>query len=85
MPIKKGIDFLHEQIQKGCKCKNMALMSGNFSEEDIIRAEAMGLKLFKKPFRIEEVDRWVEERKKTVDPRRKLSDWFIKSIQHNKR
>ena len=85
MPIKKGIDFLKEQIQKGCKCKNMALMSGNFANEDIFRAEAMGLKLFKKPFRIEEIGKWVEERKKTIDPSRKLTDWFLESIQHNRK
>jgi CheY-like chemotaxis protein len=22
MPVKKGMDFLEEQIEKGCKCKN---------------------------------------------------------------
>jgi CheY-like chemotaxis protein len=30
MPIKNGLDFLEDQIKKGCKCKHFALMSGAF-------------------------------------------------------
>ena len=27
MPFMKGLDFLEQQIRKGCKCKHLALMS----------------------------------------------------------
>jgi hypothetical protein len=30
MPSKKGIVFLQEQMAKGCRCRHLALMSGNF-------------------------------------------------------
>ena len=52
MPIKKGIIFLEEQIRKGCRCKHFGLMSGEFSEEDVSKAKLLGIKLFKKPFKL---------------------------------
>ena len=36
MPVQQGIDFLEGQIRKGCQCKNMTLMSGDFTEKDVI-------------------------------------------------
>jgi CheY-like chemotaxis protein len=33
MPIKNGLDFWEAQIQKGCRCKHFALMSGDFTDE----------------------------------------------------
>ena len=80
MPIKKGIGFLEEQIQKGCKCKHFALMSGDFSNEDIYRAKSLGVKIFKKPFTLNEITDWLDQIEKDVDPKRKLSDWFLKRM-----
>jgi CheY-like chemotaxis protein len=79
MPVQQGIDFLEGQMRKGCKCKNMALMSGDFTENDIARAKSIGLRLLKKPFGLEEILQWIEVAEKAIIPDRKLSDWFFKS------
>jgi CheY-like chemotaxis protein len=77
MPVKKGVDFLEEQISKGCKCKSLALMSGDFSAIDMERAASLGIKLFKKPFHLGELIRWLESVEKNTDPNRKLSSWYL--------
>ncbi|MGD2186121.1 MAG: response regulator [Desulfobacterales bacterium] len=77
MPVLQGIDFLERQIHKGCQCKNMILMSGDFTENDVIRAKSIGLRLLRKPFGITEILEKIEHIEKTIDPDRKLSDWFL--------
>ncbi|OGP64222.1 MAG: hypothetical protein A2169_11740 [Deltaproteobacteria bacterium RBG_13_47_9] len=77
MPFKKGLDFIEEQLSKGCRCKHMALMSGDLTQEDIERASALKIKLFLKPFTIKEVGEWVSEVEKTINPARTLSSWFL--------
>jgi DNA-binding response OmpR family regulator len=78
MPLKQGIDFLEEQIRKGCQCNNMALMSGDFTENDVSRAKSIELKLLRKPFVITEIFEWIESIEKTIERDRKLTDWFLK-------
>ena len=78
MPNLKGIIFLESQIEKGCKCDHLALMSGNFSDYDIQRAKEKGITVFRKPFRISDLDRWVNETEKAIDPSRRLIDWHLK-------
>ena len=77
MPVQQGIDFLEVQIREGCQCKNMTLMSGDFTENDVLRAKSIGLMLLRKPFGITEILEWIESIEKSIDPDRKLSDWFI--------
>ena len=77
MPVQQGIDFLRGQIRKGCQCKNMTLMSGDFTENDVLRAKSIELMLLRKPFGITEILEWIVSIEKTIDPDRKLSDWFI--------
>ena len=81
MPLKQGIDFLEDQLRKGCQCNNMALMSGDFTENDVSRAKSIGLMLFRKPFGISEIMEWIEGIEKTIDPDRKLTDRFVKRKQ----
>ena len=81
MPVQRGIDFLEEQIGKGCQCNNMTLMSGDFTENDVLRAKSIGLNLLRKPFDITKVFEWIKGIEKTIDPDRKLTDWFLKRKQ----
>ena len=78
MPFKKGITFLEEQLSKGCRCKNVALMSCDFGREDLARASKLNIKLIQKPFEIKEIEKWVTEIEKKIPPERKLSNWFQK-------
>jgi hypothetical protein len=78
MPFVKGIEFLENQLSKGCKVQNLALMSGDLTPDDQQRAESLGIKLFKKPFGLKEIDQWVNYAEKAIPPTRKLADWFFK-------
>ena len=80
MPIKNGLDFIEEQIQKGCRCKHFALMSGDFTDGDVSKAKSLGIKIFKKPFKLKEVINWLDQIENDIDPKRKLSDWFLERM-----
>ena len=82
MPVKNGLDFLEEQLSKGCKCKNLALMSGDFADEDILRAESLGIKIFEKPFKLAEISNWLDQTEHNIDAKRKLSDWFLERMSN---
>lgn len=75
MPKMSGLEFIEAQSQKGCKgvIGNKAVMSGFWSVEEREKAEKCGCKIFKKPFHIEEVIEWLEERKNFISPDRKLA------------
>ena len=77
MPNLKGILFLENQIEKGCRCDHLALMSGYLSDSDIQRAQEKGIKVFRKPFSIREIDKWVSEVEKVISPARRLTDWYL--------
>ena len=77
MPIEKGIDFLERQIKKGCKCKHFALMSGDFSNEDLSIADSLNIIIFKKPFKLKDIIVWLDKIERNIDPKRQLSNWFL--------
>ena len=74
MPFMKGIDFIEMQMAKGCNCKHLALMSGDFTSEDEQKARDMGLKFFKKPFAIAEVFDWLDQIEQKINPWRRLTE-----------
>jgi len=75
MPCVKGLDFVEELLGKGCRCRNIALMSGDWSDHDIARARSLGCRLFTKPFSISEILDWLAQVEGTLLQSRKLSDW----------
>lgn len=77
MPSMKGIDFLERQIRKGCRCKHVALMSGDMTPDDARRAGEMGITLFTKPFLHSALTQWIEDVESSIPEGRKLSDWFV--------
>ena len=84
MPFKNGLDFIEEQINKGCRCKNIALMSGAFTNEHSAKAKSLGITIFKKPFQLAVLNNWLDRIEKDIDPERKLADWFLEEIQNEK-
>ena len=70
-----GIDFLEGLIQKGCKQRHFALMSGAFSDADLVRAARMGCALFSKPLEMEVLKTWVEAVEQSILPERQLYNW----------
>ena len=85
MPFKDGFAFIEEQINKGCRCNHIALMSGAFAKEHFAKANSLGITIFKKPFRLSEIKHWLDQIEKDIAPKRKLSDWFLKRIPQNKK
>jgi len=70
-----GIDFLEQLVQKGCKQRHFALMSGDFSDADLARASRLGCTLFKKPLDITMFRKWVEAVERSIPSERTLFDW----------
>ena len=80
MPIQKGLDFLEEQMIKGCRCEHFALISGHFSKEDVTKAKSLGIEVFQKPFKLKQIIDWLDPIEKTINKERKLSDWILKRM-----
>ena len=68
MPVKKGLDFIEEQLAKGCHCKHLALMSGDYTYDEMERVKKLGLKFFQKPFAIKDVIEWLDQIENNMAP-----------------
>ncbi len=74
MPNMTGLEFIENQRKHGCKVPYMAIMSGSWADTELEQAESLACHVFKKPFRIDEINKWLDECEKSIDPSRKLSD-----------
>lgn len=64
MPNMLGLDFLKLQRSRGCKAldKNKALVTASEISSDLRReVDNFGFHYIKKPFRINEITKWVDE------------------------
>jgi len=77
MPTVSGIDFVDEQVSKGCKIQNIAIMSGAWSEENIKRAKALGCAVFDKPFDLSVLMDWIKECEGRMGQIPDLCNWFL--------
>ena len=76
MPNITGLEFIENQIKHGCKVRNIALISGDWSEPEMKRAHELGCVTFSKPLRIAELIDWLNQCEKRIDPNRELWDWL---------
>lgn len=69
MPGMNGVDLLLSQSRNGCKipAKNKALMSGFADNEETKKIRDLGCSFFKKPFNLQELSRWLDEREQEMD------------------
>jgi len=74
MPGLKGTDFVSHQVFVGCKCENIALMSGQWRAEDLRLARRLGCRIFPKPFALGEVEGWLDQCEQRIHPDRLLAD-----------
>jgi CheY-like chemotaxis protein len=81
MPGLTGVEFLEHQSMRGCRNKNVALMSAYWSESDRRRTTGLGCQVFQKPFSIAELTNWLDDCEKTIDPNRVLTSWFQENAQ----
>jgi YesN/AraC family two-component response regulator len=78
MPNMTGLEFIEHQKSNGCKVQNVAVMSGSWTGEEIEHAKSLGCHMFKKPFKIDEIEEWLNECEKKLDHNSKLSDIYTK-------
>jgi len=77
MPQVKGIDFIKDMKRKGCKVKDISIMSGDWTIEAIEEAGKLDLKVIEKPFKFEVMGDWLDKCEKGLKENRKLSNLFI--------
>jgi CheY-like chemotaxis protein len=75
MHAANGIDYIEQLIQKGCRQRHFALMSGHFFKDDLARGSELGCKLFTKPLDMDQVKDWIEEVERSIPLERVLFDW----------
>jgi len=80
MPHVNGLEFVERQKKMGCKVKNVALMSGAWSATDLGKAKSFGCKVFQKPFSLAEIEKWLDECERKIDPERVLADRFKENL-----
>ena len=60
MPKVNGLQFVETVINKGCKCKHIALVTGKgLEEEDLHKMAKLNVRCFQKPFDLDEFDAWL--------------------------
>ena len=80
MPNMTGLQFLENQVMKGCKIQNVALMSGGWTPEELEYARRIGCQVFSKPFNLREFTFWLDECESRINPHRVLSDHPLRQI-----
>ena len=78
MPPICGYEFIGNRLQKGGELKFLAFMPADWNEVDILYAEKAGCRVFKKPFDLKDLLKWLDNCRKQIDQKRKLSDWSIR-------
>jgi two-component system response regulator YesN len=73
MPKLDGLKFVEKIKKSGCKVKNIALISGYWSKEDISRAKEIGCSVFHKPLKPAQLNEWLDNCEKNISPNRLLS------------
>ena len=68
MPHVSGLEFVEGQREKGCRVRNIALMSAAWTEADLRVAEKHGYRTFHKPFPLSEMLDWLDECEAGIDP-----------------
>ena len=73
MPKVDGLEFVENLQKNGCKIKNIALVSGYWTEKSIAKAKDLGCAVFHKPVAPEKLFEWIDACEKDIDPQRVLS------------
>jgi DNA-binding response OmpR family regulator len=73
MPGITGISFIQNQIKNGCQVKNIAVMSGGWTEADKKKVDNLGCKIFEKPFSMFELKKWLDQIKQESKIKKNLT------------
>lgn len=68
MPGMNGVEFMEELHDRGCPCRNFALMTGGgLDESEWIRTARLGTRLFIKPVNFTELFSWMDGVARALD------------------
>jgi two-component system, response regulator, stage 0 sporulation protein F len=73
-PDMSALEFIEHQKSNGCKIQNVAVMSGSWTDKELEHAKRLGCHTFNKPFKIDEIKKWLDACENKLDPNSKLSD-----------
>ena len=77
MPKINGLEFIGNLKKKGCGVTNIALVSGYWSEKNMLQAKMMDCSVFFKPLNLQKLSAWLGDCEGKVDPMRKLSNQLL--------
>jgi DNA-binding response OmpR family regulator len=66
MPGMNGLKFVENQVKKGCKVEHVAVMSGDWEDPFLKRAQELGCQIFYKPFSIFEMKKWLDRIRRDI-------------------
>ena len=75
MPRMSRLEFVEHQSRRGCKgiVKNKAVISGTWSAAELLKAEQLECKTFRKPYNLNLLLEWISEREKQIPVARELT------------
>jgi CheY-like chemotaxis protein len=73
MPGMTGLEYIESQKHHGCRVPNVAVMSGSWNETELEEARRLSCRVFEKPFLLEDLNAWLSQSEKKIDPHRELS------------
>jgi len=71
-PLHSNLELIEDLKRKNFKIKNVAILSGDFREEEINKVVEMGCRVFPKPVSLSTVLSWLDDREKNIPGDRKL-------------
>ena len=77
MLATNGLEFIAEQQQKGCRVKHFALLSGDWTPENRMRAVQLNCQVFDKPFATEAFDQWLKSCEAQISLDEGLANWYL--------
>ncbi len=79
-PDMEGLEFIENQKRNGCKVQNVAVLTNRLTDEETEHARRLGCHIFWKPFKFDEIGKWLDDCERKIDPDIKLSDLPIRKI-----
>ena len=73
MPKVNGLEFVENLRKKDCQIKNIALVSGYWTDESITKAKELDCTVFYKPVAPVELFEWIATCEREINPQRLLS------------
>jgi CheY-like chemotaxis protein len=59
MPFYSGLEYVTKLREVGCNVRHIAMVSGTLCTDDRLEAEALGCKVFDKPFEVSKMKEWI--------------------------